>query len=141
MNPPHGPQSSLRILRQRAGLTHKDLAYLLGYKSDTMIAHLESGSRLPRGREIVLLELIFGLSASCIFTDVQAESRALLADRIRELKEVDRVHRNSKQIMWASLKRQRLEGVLESLRSQARPDTLVHTPCQATEATTVRSTS
>lgn len=53
----------LKSLRERKNLTQTQLAELVGYKNYTTITKWESGSSLPRGKELKLLSNLFNVSA------------------------------------------------------------------------------
>lgn len=53
----------LKSLRERKSLTQTELAELMGYKNYTTITKWESGSSLPRGKELKALSNLFNVSA------------------------------------------------------------------------------
>jgi transcriptional regulator with XRE-family HTH domain len=59
----------LRTLRQRRGMTQKQLAELLGFSTEVYISALENGRRKP-GTELVLrLATIFGVTTDQLMRD------------------------------------------------------------------------
>lgn len=50
------PKERLKRARKKAGLTQKDLAALLGFKSQVSIAHIEEGKRYPPKKVLEWLE-------------------------------------------------------------------------------------
>ena len=53
----------LKGLRERKGLTQTELAEFIGYKNYTTVTKWESGSSLPRGKELKMLSNLFNVSA------------------------------------------------------------------------------
>ena len=53
----------LKALRERKGLTQTELAEFIGYKNYTTVTKWESGSSLPRGKELKMLSNLFNVSA------------------------------------------------------------------------------
>lgn len=88
---PTSPNLHLRGFRKRSGLTQADVARLMGRLSPSPISRLENGEQMPDLRSALLLEVIFGASASQLFRghfDMLAKKvreRALLHDDGLEL--------------------------------------------------------
>jgi transcriptional regulator with XRE-family HTH domain len=61
----------VRVIRRRLGLTQRELAYLIGYDSDSQLSRIENGSRHPRLTEMLLLELVLGLPAVMLFPQIR----------------------------------------------------------------------
>lgn len=49
----------LKRLRERKGLTQTELAEFMGYKNYTTVTKWESGSSLPRGKELKMHMALF----------------------------------------------------------------------------------
>jgi len=76
----------IRLLRRRAGLTQRELAVLLGYRTHSQISRFENGSRLPDASELLQLEVIFGVVPSGVFPHLRDRAAKAVLVRIRKLK-------------------------------------------------------
>lgn len=89
---------------------------MIGYKSDSQISHIENGSRTPQLAEVLMMELVFGISAVNIFPEIRLAVGAGVSRRVRrimaDLPESDSGHPR------VSYKTAQLERVLASLRSR-----------------------
>src|ERR1022692_1721174 len=85
----------IRLLRRRAGLTQRDLAALLGYRSHSQISRFENGSRLPAASELLQLEVIFGVVPSGVFPHLRDRAVEVVVARIARLKRSDQRNRTS----------------------------------------------
>jgi transcriptional regulator with XRE-family HTH domain len=107
----------MRVLRRRLGLTQRELAFLVGYESDSQVSHIENGSRVPHLAEVLVLELVFGVPAVTVFPEIRqavghkirARAQLLLSDL--EKSSISGTPR-------ISYKTAQLENVLASLRSR-----------------------
>ena len=106
----------MRVLRRRLGLTQRELAYLIGYKSDSHISHIENGSRTPQLAEVLMIELVFGIPAVTIFPQIRLTVGSRVSHRLKrvmaDLREPDSDNPR------VSYKAAQLERVLASLRSR-----------------------
>ena len=106
----------MRVLRRRLGLTQRELAYVIGYKSDSQISHIENGSRTPQLAEVLMIELVFGIPAVTIFPQIRLAVGTQIGHRVKrimaDLGEFDSAHPR------VSYKAAQLERVLASLRSR-----------------------
>ena len=106
----------MRVLRRRLGLTQRELAYVIGYKSDSHISHIENGSRTPQLAEVLMIELVFGVPAVTIFPQIRLAVGTKVSHRVKRimagLREFDSGHPR------VSYKTAQLERVLASLRSR-----------------------
>jgi transcriptional regulator with XRE-family HTH domain len=59
--------SYLRAYRLRWGLSQKELAYLLGWKSEGVVSRLEKKQRPPTARILTACFIIFGTPAADLF--------------------------------------------------------------------------
>lgn len=78
-------QNYLRTHRRRAGLTQKQVAFLLGIKSVTRISRYERFHRLPDFRTSIGLEVIFHASARELFAGPYEEVEREIEKRARLL--------------------------------------------------------
>jgi len=115
-NQPTGHRNLVRVLRRRLGLTQRELAYVIGYDSDSQISRIENGSRTPQLAEVLMIELVFGVPAVTIFPDIRLAVGTTISHRVRrivaDLREFGSNHRRM------SYKTAQLERVLASLRSR-----------------------
>jgi len=106
----------MRVLRRRLGLTQRELAYVIGYKSDSQISHIENGSRTPQLAEVLMIELVFGIPAVTIFPQIRLAVGTRVGHRVKrimaDLRESDSIHPR------VSYKAAQLERVLASLKSR-----------------------
>lgn len=111
----------MRVLRRRLGLTQQELAYVIGYKSDSQISHIENGSRTPQLAEVLMIELVFGIPAVTIFPQIRLAVGTQVGHRLKRimsgLPEFDSIHNPR-----VSYKAAQLERVLASLRSRDESD-------------------
>ena len=75
----------LRRERRKWGLTQEELASLLGLKSRGNISALENGKCQPTARELLALQLIFGMTASQLFPELATDIESAVLSRVREL--------------------------------------------------------
>lgn len=59
----------LRILRQRRGLSLRDLSSMLGYASHSYVTALEKNERKPSAEVVLKIADIFGVSADLLLRD------------------------------------------------------------------------
>lgn len=64
----------LRTMRLRSGLTQKEIAHLLGMKSRSHVARLESLSRSSSLSAVLSLQVVFGLEPRALFPKLYAEA-------------------------------------------------------------------
>ncbi len=74
----------LRVCRKRAGLTQREVAFLLGLKARGAISELEKRHRVPLLRTAVTLEAIFGVPVSDLFPGMRLAVDADVEHRIEE---------------------------------------------------------
>src|SRR5713101_7646270 len=82
--PTHKLNNYLRAHRKRAGLTQREVAFLLGLKARGPISELEKRHRLPLLRTALALEIIFGVSAGELFGGVLQSVHTDVERRIEE---------------------------------------------------------
>lgn len=63
----------IRPHRVGLGLTQKELGYLIGNGDNARISKIESGSKRPSLKEIVVFELLFDKAISRIFPELYGE--------------------------------------------------------------------
>jgi transcriptional regulator with XRE-family HTH domain len=59
----------LRILRQRRGLSLRDLSSMLGYASHSYVTALEKNERKPSAEVVLKIADIFGVTADLLMRD------------------------------------------------------------------------
>jgi transcriptional regulator with XRE-family HTH domain len=79
IRPPPAQQNMMRLLRRRLGLSQKELAFVLGYDTDSQVSRIENGSRTPHLTEVLVIELVFGIPAMTVFPEI----RQAIGRRIR----------------------------------------------------------
>ena len=122
------PQSHVRLLRRRAGLTQRELAFILGYRSESQISRLESGSRVPRASELLMIEMVFGVASAAVFPSLGERASAFISARIAELRALDPGYSRSKELVRTSFKTAHLDRILESIRRRLPFGLSVHQP-------------
>ena len=122
------PQSHVRLLRRRAGLTQRELAFLLGYHSESQISRLENGSRVPRASELLMIEMVFGVTSAAVFPRLGERASAFISARIAELRALDPGHSRSNELVRTSFKTAHLDRILESIRRRLPFGLSVHQP-------------
>lgn len=75
-----GPNYISNMRRSRS-LLQKQLAALLGLKTDRCVAHYENGTAFPPFRTAVMLELALGARLSELYPDLYRECRELIIAR------------------------------------------------------------
>ena len=73
--------SYLRTYRKRAGLTQDEMAYLLGWKSGSIVSRYERLSRRPDLEAALGYQLIFGVPAPDLLPGIQAELEEVITKR------------------------------------------------------------
>jgi DNA-binding XRE family transcriptional regulator len=81
------PEIYLRTFRRRRGLTQRELAFLIGIKSATVISRIEGLKRTPRLEWAVALAALFGTRARELFPGLYSQVHNDLLRRTRELYE------------------------------------------------------
>jgi transcriptional regulator with XRE-family HTH domain len=81
------PICYLRSYRRRWGLSQKELAYLLGSKSDAVISRIEKKLRPPSLRVMIGCFIIFGTSAVELFPGISKGVEVDVMARVWELYE------------------------------------------------------
>jgi transcriptional regulator with XRE-family HTH domain len=108
------PNNLLRILRRRIGLSQRELAFLLGYKSDSQVSRLENGGRMPHFVQVLAIELVFGVDSSEFFDDVRQSTRQAVCGRVRQLHATLQQSRSkSPRVSFKLARLQELVGLLE----------------------------
>jgi len=80
-------KSYLRPLRRRWGFTQRELAFLMGVKSRTVISRIEGSKRKPSLTAIFICVLVFDTSASELFPGLISELYEDVFRRANELYE------------------------------------------------------
>lgn len=71
----------LRSHRLRAGLTQREVAYLLGHRKASSLSRFEQAARLPNLEAAVVLERVFDVRITELYPDLGAKADALLRER------------------------------------------------------------
>lgn len=103
----------MRVLRRRMGLSQSELAYILGYDSDSQVSRIENGSRNPTLAEVLVIELVFGVPAVAVFPEIRHAVGAGLRNRLKWL-----TANLSQSDPRLSYKTAQLERVMASLRTR-----------------------
>lgn len=103
----------MRVLRRRMGLSQRELAYILGYDSDSHISRIENGSRNPTLAEVLAIELVFGVPAVAVFPDIRHAVGIGLRNRLKWL--TANLRQSDPRL---SYKTAQLERVMDSLRTR-----------------------
>jgi transcriptional regulator with XRE-family HTH domain len=82
--PTHKLNNYLRAHRKRAGLTQREVAFLLGLKARGPVSELEKRRRVPLLRTAMTLEAIFGIPVSELFPGMRQAMNADVEKRITE---------------------------------------------------------
>ena len=61
--------NSLRLYRRKNGLSQKDIARLLGYKSSTAVSSYEQGTKSPHLLNLLKLEIINRVPVAYLYWD------------------------------------------------------------------------
>ena len=122
------PQSHVRLLRRRAGLTQRELAFILGYRSESQISRLENGSRVPRASELLMIEMVFGVTGAAVFPSLGTRASTFISARIAELRGLDPGDSRSKEGVRTSFKTAHLDRILESIQRRLPFGLSVHQP-------------
>jgi transcriptional regulator with XRE-family HTH domain len=107
----------MRVLRRRFGLTQRELAYLLGYESDTQVSRFENGVRIPHLAEVLVIELLFGVPAITVFPKIRQAVGHRVRNRVKLLLS-DIGKSPSSSNPRKSYKTAQLERVMASLKAQ-----------------------
>lgn len=75
----------LRTHRKRAGLTQRELAFLLGVRARGPVSEMEQRHRVPVLRTALTLEVIFGVPASELFAGMRESIAEEVDQRFEKL--------------------------------------------------------
>jgi transcriptional regulator with XRE-family HTH domain len=81
------PISYLRAYRLRWGLSQKELAYLLGWKTKGFLSRLEKKHASPTAKVVIACYLIFGTRAADLFPGMFEQVEAEVMARVWDLYE------------------------------------------------------
>lgn len=76
----------LRTLRRRSGLSQREVAEILGFKTDVPASRHESSRTHPDLRTAMGYEVLFGIPIAAQFPTLYRSVEAVIENRIRELK-------------------------------------------------------
>ncbi len=75
----------LRTYRKRAGLSQRDLAFLLGVRARGPVSEMEKRRRMPLLRTALALEVIFGIPAGELFAGMRESTASDIDARVDKL--------------------------------------------------------
>ncbi len=75
----------LRTQRRKFGLTQRDMAYLLGCKSEAKISKYENSERLPSLKTALMYEAVFGVPVAELFAGIYQQAEKETSKRARDL--------------------------------------------------------
>jgi transcriptional regulator with XRE-family HTH domain len=75
----------LRTYRKRAGLSQKELAFLLGNESAAEISRYEHGRQTPKLGKLLAYEYLFQTPIRKVYDGVSVEVEHEIRDRVRQL--------------------------------------------------------
>src|SRR5690348_3911608 len=81
---PNQLNNYLRAHRKRAGLTQREVAFLLGLKARGPVSELEKRHRVPLLRTALALEAIFGVALGELFPAMRQVVSTDVGNRIEE---------------------------------------------------------
>lgn len=105
----------LSAQRRRWGLTQKELAFLLGYKSASIVSRLERQKSKPEYQTAHSLRIIFGVTPMQLFPSLSDDAEQSVVNRVHALRE----KLTTDQSRSANLKRELLENAIARARRQA----------------------
>ena len=109
--PTHKLNNYLRAHRKRAGLTQREVAYLLGLKARGPVCAIEKQHRMPLLRTALALEAIFDVPAGELFAgmreSIRNETRVRMGHLASELapkvgKHAGHDYRTARKLAWLS---------------------------------------
>src|SRR5712691_1660459 len=121
-------QSRIRLLRRRAGLSQRDLAALLGYRSHSQISRYENGRRVPSVDELLQIQVVFGVVPSGVFPHLHERAAQTVVARINKLIQQDRNAPARMRSGQPSRKAAHFRRVLDSIRDRISPGLSAHEP-------------
>jgi transcriptional regulator with XRE-family HTH domain len=83
----HRLTSYLRTFRRRFGFTQKELAFLIGIGSRTVVSRIESSIRRPSLEALIVSVFLFGASPFELFPTLVSELHKAAFERANELYE------------------------------------------------------
>jgi transcriptional regulator with XRE-family HTH domain len=83
----HPIKTYVRPLRRRSGLTQKELAFLLGAKSGTIVSRIEGVKRAPNLSAMLAYMFVFGAAPAELFPGLLSQIHEDVRGRVNELYE------------------------------------------------------
>jgi transcriptional regulator with XRE-family HTH domain len=122
---PNQLNNYLRAQRRRAGLTQREVAFLLGLKARGPVSELEKRHRVPLLRTALALEIIFGVSAGELFagmresiaSEMQARLETLSSELVPKVANKRYAYQTRRKLAW--LAERRASAVLDEPQPQA----------------------
>lgn len=82
----------LWLARKRLGLRQKHVAHLLNHKTTDQVSRYEQGSCLPRLKLFLQLEIIYGMPARVLYSELYEELQKEMEARAQSLKILSSVY-------------------------------------------------
>lgn len=82
----HTNAAPLRTLRRRSGLSQREVAEILGFKTDVPSSRHESSRAFPDLRTAIGYEILFGVPIAAQFPTLYRSVEPIIENRILELK-------------------------------------------------------
>lgn len=76
----------LRLYRKKNGLSQKDIAYLMGFKTSTSISNYERGNKLPQLINLLKLEIVYRTPIAFLFKDHLDQLKKEIQEKEKSLK-------------------------------------------------------
>jgi len=83
----HHLPNYLRTYRKRSGLSQKEVAFLLGFHSDSNVSRYEAPNHRPNLEALFAFEIIYDTPARELFAGVYDETKKKIQQRLRLLSE------------------------------------------------------
>jgi len=83
----HRIKTYVRPVRRRWGLTQKELAFIIGVKSGTVVSRIEGDKRTPNLAAVLACALVFGVAPVELFPVLVSQIHKDVRRRVNELYE------------------------------------------------------
>lgn len=103
--------SYLRTHRRKSGLSQREVAHVLGFRSGQIISRYEHQSRIPSLKSALACRVLFDVEPHDLFPGVYADVEQLTIERIRILgtalpeDSMDQVTRHRRQVLEEAVRR------------------------------------
>jgi transcriptional regulator with XRE-family HTH domain len=109
--PPQKLQNYLLAFRKRAGLTQREVAFLLGCENGAQVSRYEKRRRLPPLQTALACEAVFGVPVAELFAGLRDGARKEIGSRLLALK--SQLEANSGKASDARMNAQKLRWLAE----------------------------